>query len=171
GLYDQQARIMSYPAVMGELVSDEPQRGFGEPNGRSGLIDHVTPEIARAAAAGVRSGAVYWFQLRAVGGAVADVPPGATAYVNRSANFSALALGAHAGDLDEAWEPIRPHLDGLYLSFETGLDEERLEMAFGEPALSRLRALKRRYDPHNLFRDNFNLFLGERPAQPVERTA
>lgn len=171
GLYDQSVRIMSYAALMGELASDEPQRGFGEPNGRSGLIDHVTPEIAVAAARGVRSAAVYWFQLRAVGGAVADVPPEATAYVNRAANFSVAALGAHAWDLDQAWEPIRPHLDGLYLSFETGLDQERLEMAFPEPALSRLRALKRRYDPDNVFRDNFNLFLGEARTRPVERTA
>lgn len=154
-----------------ELVGDEPQRGFGEPNGRSGLIDHVTPEIAEAAAEGVRSGAVYWFQLRAVGGAVADVAPDATAYANRDANFAAVALGAHAGDLDRAWDPLRPHLSGLYLSFETGLDEERLEAAFPEPTLSRLRALKRRYDPDNMFRDNFNLFLGEPVHERVERTA
>ena len=55
------------------------------------------------------------------------------------------------------WDGLRPHLDGLYLSFETDRRPERLLDAFPPPVLDRLRRLKRRYDPENLFRDNFNI--------------
>jgi len=48
-------------------------------------------------------------------------------------------------------------LGGLYLSFETDVRPERLGDAFQPRTLARLRELKRRYDPDNLFRDNFNI--------------
>ena len=49
------------------------------------------------------------------------------------------------------------HFKGLYLSFETDVRPERLKDAFPPRTLARLRELKRRYDPTNVFRDNFNI--------------
>jgi hypothetical protein len=49
----------------------------------------------------------------------------------------------------------RPHLDGLYLSFETDTRPERLHDAFPDETLARLRPLKARYDPDNVFNQNF----------------
>ena len=46
---------------------------------------------------------------------------------------------------------------GLYLSFETDGRPERLGDAFPPRTLARLRESKRRYDPNNVFRDNFNI--------------
>ncbi|MBX6722973.1 MAG: BBE domain-containing protein, partial [Dactylosporangium sp.] len=57
--------------------------------------------------------------------------------------------------LDAAWDPLAPHFDGLYLSFDTDLRPQRLRDAFPPPVLARLVELKRRYDPEGLFRDNF----------------
>jgi hypothetical protein len=54
------------------------------------------------------TGLVYFFQIRSVGGAVADVPPDATAFANRDANFSVVAFGADRTRLDEAWEDLYP---------------------------------------------------------------
>jgi alkanesulfonate monooxygenase SsuD/methylene tetrahydromethanopterin reductase-like flavin-dependent oxidoreductase (luciferase family) len=152
-LLDQQVQLVPYAGVMN--VPDAPHDGRGEPVARSGLIEHLTPEFAAAAAELIRSGTVYFFQVRSVGGAVADVPSDATAYAHRSANFSVVAFGSSRDRLDEAWERLAPHFSGLYLSFETDRRPERLTEAWPEKTLDRLRTLKKRYDPDNVFRDNF----------------
>ena len=154
-LLDQQVQLVPYAGVMN--VPDAPHDGQGDPVARSGLIDHLTPEFAAAAAHLIASGTVYFFQVRSVGGAVADVADEATAYSHRSANFSVVAFGASPSRLDAAWEVLAPHFRGLYLSFETGQHPKRLEEAWPPATLARLRALKKRYDPANVFRDNFNI--------------
>ncbi|WP_433371894.1 LLM class flavin-dependent oxidoreductase [Actinoplanes sp. CA-142083] len=159
-LLDQQVQLLPYAGVMN--VPDAAHEGQGEPVARSGLIEHLTPEFAAAAASLIASGVVYFFQVRSVGGAVADVPDDATAYSHRSANFSVVAFGASKSRLDAAWEVLATHFRGLYLSFETDQNPERIEEAWPTSVLNRLRTLKKQYDPANVFRDNFNIDpLGE----------
>jgi alkanesulfonate monooxygenase SsuD/methylene tetrahydromethanopterin reductase-like flavin-dependent oxidoreductase (luciferase family)/FAD/FMN-containing dehydrogenase len=154
-LLDQSVALATYDQVMGALFSDAPQQGQGEPLSHSGLAAHLTPELAADAAALLDAGASYFFQVRAVGGAVADVPAEATAYAGRSANFSVAAFGTRASGLDGWWTRLEPHFDGMYLSFESATGPDALARAFPPAHLARLRALKRRYDPNGLFRDNF----------------
>lgn len=153
-LVDQSVALATYDQVMGAFSSDEPQQGQGEPRTHSGLADHLTPELASEIAGLLDSGVSYFFSVRAVGGAVADVPPDATAYAGRSAAFSVAAFGADRR-FDDAWERLVPHLSGSYLSFETGVGSPWVERAFPPAHLTRLRELKRRYDPTGLWRDNF----------------
>lgn len=155
-LLDQNAVITSYANVMANAHGGD-YSSEGEPVSRSALVKHITPEFAQAAARLIRSGAVYFFQIRSVGGAVADVDPNATAYGYRDANFSVTAFGVDRRRLDALWDEMQPHFEGLYLSFETDLRAERLNDAFPPETLERLRVLKLRYDPHNVFRDNFNI--------------
>lgn len=155
-MYDYSASIMPYAAVMANAQSSE-HSAQGEPTARSGLLKHITPEFAAAAARMIESGAFYFFQIRAVGGAVADVPPEATAYAYRDANFSVTAMGANRAITNAAWEQLYPYFEGLYISFETELGPERVADGFPPATLARLRQLKQRYDPHNVFRDNFNI--------------
>ncbi|MBE1575330.1 LLM class flavin-dependent oxidoreductase [Amycolatopsis roodepoortensis] len=155
-IYAQDVVISSYAAVL-DNASDDAPLSRGEPVSRSGLLRHVTPEFAAAAALVIRSGAIGWFQLRSVGGAVADVPADATAYAHRDANFSLVVMGGADEVVDEAWAQLRPFLDGLYLSFESGLRPERLAEAWPPATLSRLRELKSQYDPEGVFDDNFAL--------------
>jgi alkanesulfonate monooxygenase SsuD/methylene tetrahydromethanopterin reductase-like flavin-dependent oxidoreductase (luciferase family)/FAD/FMN-containing dehydrogenase len=155
-LLDQSVQLMPYSAVMANARSGF-HDGRGEPHARSGLIEHITPQFAAAAQRLLESGAVYFFQIRSVGGAVSDVDADATAYANRSANFSVVALGANGERLDAMWEEVYGYFTGLYLSFETDLRAARIEDAFPPATLSRLRELKDRYDPDNMFRDNFNV--------------
>jgi hypothetical protein len=155
-LYDQRIVITPYAGIMAN-AHDGYHNGRGEPAARSGLVDHITPDFAAAAAELIHGGAVYFFQIRSVGGAVADIEPDATAYAHRGANFSVAAFGASRSRVDAAWDRLHHHFDGLYLSFETDLRPERIEDAFPPRTLDRLRDLKSRVDPDNLFRDNFNI--------------
>jgi FAD/FMN-containing dehydrogenase len=120
---------------------------------RAGLIDHVTPELAQALV-GLLPSAPF-IQVRAVGGAVNDVAPAATAYAHRHQNFSLSAVSASLERLNPIWDAtIAPHTDGLYLSFNTDPRPERLAEAFPGATLDRLRKLKAIYDPENVFNQN-----------------
>src|SRR5690606_30257595 len=140
--------------------------GVGEPVSRSAFLPALPDEFARDAAELLRRGRVYFFQLRAMGGAIADTPADETAFAHRTAAFQVTAMGGHQAALNSAWDRLAHHFDGLYLSFDTDLRPERLHDAFPPPVLARLRELKRRYDPDNLFRDNFNID----PARAYEET-
>ncbi|MET0811837.1 MAG: LLM class flavin-dependent oxidoreductase, partial [Microbacterium sp.] len=153
-LVQQSVQLATYAQVMANADLGA-QNGAGEPHSRSGLIEHVTPEFAHAAARMLDDGAAYFFQLRAVGGAVADVAEDATAYANRSANFSVAALGADPTRLDRAWASIAEHSRGMYVSFDSSLRPERIAEAFPPATLARLREIKAEVDPTAVFRDNF----------------
>jgi alkanesulfonate monooxygenase SsuD/methylene tetrahydromethanopterin reductase-like flavin-dependent oxidoreductase (luciferase family)/FAD/FMN-containing dehydrogenase len=154
-LLDQSIALTSYDQLMQAMLSEAPQQGQGEPHSRSGLVRHLTPAFAAEVAAMLEAGASYFCAIRAVGGAVADVAADATAYGWREANFSVAAFGSRASGIDSWWEKLIPQMEGMYLSFETATGPEVLERAFPPGHLTRLRALKRRYDPTGLFRDNF----------------
>jgi hypothetical protein len=155
-LYNQQVVITPYAALMANAQGSY-YDAVGEPAARSGLVDHITPEFANAAEKLIRSGSVYFFQIRSVGGVVSDVSTDATAYANRSANFSVTAFGPNRDRVNVAWDEMAVHFNGLYISFETDQRPERLEDAFPGKTLQRLRELKAKYDPENVFRDNFSV--------------
>ncbi|GAB2849600.1 LLM class flavin-dependent oxidoreductase [Microbacterium insulae] len=161
-LVQQSVQLTTYAQVMANADLG-PQHGAGEPHSRSGLIEHVTPAFAAAVERMLSSGAVPFFQLRAVGGAVTDVAEDATAYAHRSANFSVVALGSHPDRLDAQWRTLAEHVDGMYLSFDSSLRPERIAEAFPPETLARLRAVKAAYDPTCVFRDNFAI----EPAAPA----
>ncbi|MFF0050746.1 FAD-binding oxidoreductase [Streptomyces sp. NPDC005498] len=146
------ARYADIITAPGELHAAE-----GEPVSRSGLLDDLTPAVAQTAARLITSGETYFFQLRAMGGAIADVAPADTAFAHRSAAFQMVAMGVDAARLDQYWAPLRRHLSGLYVSFETDTHADRLREAFPPGTLHRLATVKRRYDPQNVFHDNFDL--------------
>lgn len=154
-LVDQQVAMADYQQVMEAFFRDAPQSGQGDPRSHSGLARHLTRELSLEIGAMLQAGASYFFQIRCVGGAVSDVDPMETAYGWRDANFSIAALGTARSGLDTWWGRLVPHLDGMYLNFETDTDADALARAFPPDHLDRLRQLKRRYDPTGLFRDNF----------------
>jgi FAD binding domain/Berberine and berberine like len=155
-VYDVDAAITTYASVMTNAQGGS-YDVQGETASRSGLIEHITPAFAAAAAELIHSGATYWFHIRSVGGAVSDVDPDAIAYGYRTANFSVSAFGTSRDRLNALWDKMAVHFTGLYLSFETDVRPERIFDAFPPRTLARLRELKRRYDPDNVFRDNFNI--------------
>ncbi|WP_166875606.1 LLM class flavin-dependent oxidoreductase [Salinibacterium sp. ZJ450] len=161
-LYEQSVQLLPYAAALLK-AQDDANQGRGEPVSRSGLTRHISPEFAAATARLVQSGVTHFFQIRATGGATSDIDPDATAYAHRDANFAISAMGSNRARLNAEWETLYPFMDGLYLSFETERDPERLEDAFPPRTLARLRELKAEFDPDNLFIDNFPIT----PAAPA----
>lgn len=155
-LVQQQVVIAPYAAVM-NMFPETPHHGRGEPVSRSVFVGEITPGFASASAELIRSGAAPWYQIRTVGGAVADVEPGATAYAHRDARFALTVMGADADHVDRWFDPVRRHSEGVYLSFESDRHPDRVTEAFPPETLDRLRRLKAQLDPHNVFRDNFNI--------------
>jgi FAD/FMN-containing dehydrogenase len=102
-----------------------------------------------------------------LGGAVARIAPEATAYPHRSSPYLAWCVSAwlpadDAAEADRhaAWAravrlALRPYGDGVYVN-ALGTETDRLGEAYG-PNLARLREVKRRFGPANLFRRNANI--------------
>ncbi|MGW2717212.1 FAD-binding oxidoreductase [Streptomyces sp. NPDC001492] len=157
-LLRQRAVLAPYSGLV--PVSGAPHHGQQQLGAtRSGLLDHLTADAARAVAGALESGQVLMEQFRSVGGAVNDLDPAATAYAHRTQNFSLLSATVPEleQELDAHWAELAPHLNGMYLSFDTRRTPDVLREAFPEPALTRLRELKDRYDPENVFDRNFPL--------------
>jgi FAD/FMN-containing dehydrogenase len=102
-----------------------------------------------------------------MGGAVGRVPAGATAFGDRSApyllNVIASTFTAEGYPEAVAWakefhSAMDPALTGgTYVNFLTDQGEESVHSAYGADTYERLVALKREYDPTNLFRLNQNV--------------
>jgi FAD/FMN-containing dehydrogenase len=153
-LHDQQAQLVAYAAVVAPHGGAH-DGGSAEPAFRSGLVDHLTPEVAAATAALAASGEAPLIQIRQVGGAINDLEPMATAYAHRTQNFCLGAVGFTLPGLNHRWDAeVQPLMQGRYLSGDTDTRPERLHDAFPGPTLDRLRALKAVYDPDNVFNQN-----------------
>jgi hypothetical protein len=107
--------------------------------------------------------------LQGLRGAASRVPVDATAFPHRSPHHDVLILSQWADPAEaertvawtrEAFERLRPHLDGgVYVNNLGTEGSDRVRAAYG-PNYARLAELKRRYDPANVFRLNQNI----RPA-------
>ena len=105
-------------------------------------------------------------QLRVLGGAMARVPVDATAFAHRRSKIM-VNVAALYGSPDEApvYEPwvtafaaaLKQGDDGAYVSFLVDEGEARIRAAYPGKTWDRLRSIKRRYDPTNLFRINQNI--------------
>jgi FAD/FMN-containing dehydrogenase len=107
-----------------------------------------------------------FFVFQHVGGAISRVPAAATAYANRAAVYDSFPVSIWsdpAGDeaniawAREMYAALRPFgMGGVYVNNLGEEGEERVKAAYGEN-YDRLVALKRKYDPGNLFRLNQNI--------------
>jgi FAD/FMN-containing dehydrogenase len=108
-------------------------------------------------------------QLRALGGAMARVPADATAFAHRGsrilASLAALVptrddLPAHLAWVDGYAETLQQGDRGRYVNFLMDEGPEAVASAFPGETGRRLAAIKRRYDPTNVFRRNQNVRPG-----------
>ncbi len=120
------------------------------------ILDHLETSTASMRVA----------QLRVLGGAMGRVPVEATAFAHRKSrimvNLAALYEDPHEAATHEAWVAgfagaLRQGDTGAYVNFLGDEGEARVRDAYPGPTWDRLREIKSRYDPTNLFRLNQNL--------------
>jgi FAD/FMN-containing dehydrogenase len=105
-------------------------------------------------------------QLRVLGGALARVPGDATAFAHRDralfVNVAAMYVDGAEAATHDAWvagvaDDLGRNGAGGYVGFLGEEDEGTVRAAYPGDTWDRLRAVKRRYDPDNLFRLNHNI--------------
>jgi len=105
--------------------------------------------------------------LRGLGGTFGRVANDATAFAHRDRRYFVALIAVW---LDEAadpapheawtlslWERLRPEGEGVYVNFLEDEGRDRVHEAYPPATYDRLAAVKRRYDPANLFRFNQNV--------------
>jgi FAD/FMN-containing dehydrogenase len=106
------------------------------------------------------------FSIYHLGGAVARVGEDETAFGGRDAGHTVNVIGiTMTGEGFEQerewarglWAALQPHHQNVYVNFLMEEGEDRIREAYGETKYERLKALKRKYDPKNVFRLNQNI--------------
>ncbi len=120
------------------------------------ILEHLESSTAMMGAA----------QLRTLGGAMARVPVDATAFAHRQSpimvNVAALFERPDESEVHGPWvEAFAGALhqgdDGAYVNFLGDEGQERIRAAYPGATWDRLRQIKGRYDPTNMFRLNQNI--------------
>jgi len=157
---------MPYP----EMYGPEPEDYHPVAVSRNLFLDDVTVDRAAYILDRIRESTAMMsvVQLRVLGGAISRVPADATAYAHRDRRIMG-NVAAVFGDpadvpLHEEWvvglAAALQDGPGAYVNFLNDDGAERIQEAYPGPTYERLRQVKRRYDPDNLFRLNSNI----RPA-------
>ncbi|TXL61415.1 FAD-binding oxidoreductase [Aeromicrobium terrae] len=133
---------------------------------RNAFVGHEsTPDALRILAESTRQPGSPVVAVRTLGGAVARVEADATAYAHRQAELMVASMtvgpppvvAAALPGLDAFWARLAPHTDGAYANFLSGTREEDVAAVYPEETRRWLAAVKRRYDPDNLFAANHNV--------------
>ena len=155
---------MPYPGI---YMEDE--EGFHPiASDRTMFLDHVDADVAVAILDRIESSDAMMAaaQLRVLGGAMARVPADATAFAHRSSkimlNVAALFENVEDRPKYEGWvqefaDEMQQDDQGAYVNFLEDEGPERVRAAYPGATWDRLREIKRRYDPDNLFRLNQNI--------------
>lgn len=122
------------------------------------------------AAMDVATSPMSMVQLRGLGGAMARIGNDETAFAHRDKPYFISVIGIwldaaadyvpHRAWVESLWGKIRHEGSGVYVNFLEDEGETRIRDAYPASTYARLAAVKRRYDPTNLFRFNQNI----RPA-------
>ena len=106
------------------------------------------------------------FVIFQLGGAVARVPEDATAFGGRGSGHTFNLVGSTLGPdgfedqrdwVRKSFDALSPYSTGVYVNFLGDEGADRVREVYGAERYARLQALKREYDPQNLFRLNQNI--------------
>jgi FAD/FMN-containing dehydrogenase len=135
---------------------------------RSMFLDKVGDDVAKTIVehTSLARAPFAMAQLRVLGGKMARVPEGATAFGHRDKPFMLSAIaewddpaedGRQQAGATAFFAALRPHAAGVYVNFLQAEGEGRIREAYKPAVYERLAAVKATYDPTNLFRQNQNI--------------
>jgi FAD/FMN-containing dehydrogenase len=135
---------------------------------RTMFVDRIDLDVAETIMGYLRESdaSMRVAQLRVVGGAMARVPPEATAFAHRASQIMVNVAAFYDGPEDrparQRWvddfaAALHQGDDAVYVNFLADEGEARVRQAYPGPTWDRLAEIKRRYDPGNLFRLNQNI--------------
>ena len=133
---------------------------------RSAFADEESvPEVLQILTEAGASERSPLISVRSVGGAVSRIPDDATAYAHRRAELMFVTTTAGPEPVVEAarpvleaiWGRLAPHVTGAYANFLASATEEDVASIYPAKTYKRLAAVKRQYDPSNLFARNHNV--------------
>lgn len=136
---------------------------------RSMFSDQMSDAAIEAAIAAISAPttAIPLVHIRGQGGAIARVPGDATAFAHRSQKYFISVISvwtpedeqgaAHEAWAEALWAKLRPEGNGVYVNFLQNEGPERINEAYPTETLQRLREVKTKYDPQNMFRYNQNI--------------
>ncbi len=125
-------------------------------SGAEAILEHLPQSTAMMKAV----------QIRVLGGALARVPDGATAFAHRTrrlfVNVAAMYADPAGSEAHDEWvarlvDSLGGRESGGYVGFLGAEDQATVRAAYPGATWDRLREVKRRYDPGNVFRLNHNI--------------
>jgi FAD/FMN-containing dehydrogenase len=133
--------------------------------GRNTLVPALGDDVIAAIEGLSATPAPVVVAVRSLGGAFARVPADATAFAHRDAEAMVVSMvilpeTATDADIEQAlvpWQAVAALGTGTYVNFQGSATDEDLAAAYPPEAYARLAAVKRTYDPGNLFALNHNI--------------
>jgi FAD/FMN-containing dehydrogenase len=159
---------MLHPMSYAEMFPPDDSEYHPIAAGRTMFLDYVDESVAETILSHLSkaTGMMSVTQLRVLGGAVARVLQDATAYAHRKskimANLAVLYQDINEKPQHEAWvdefqNAITQSDKDAYVNFINTVGEDELNAAYPSVTLEKLRQVKAKYDPENLFRMNQNI--------------
>lgn len=158
---------MPYPAIYNYTAELEHPHGLAI---RQMFADNLSDNAIDAAIEAVKNGPgpINMLHLRGMGGAVANVGEDETAFAHRTQKYfvSVIAVAMDGSDASvapndawatELWSKIEGEGRGAYVNFMQNRDAEAINRSYPPATLRRLREVKAKYDPDNVFRFNQNI--------------
>ncbi|HUP85532.1 MAG TPA: FAD-binding oxidoreductase [Acidimicrobiales bacterium] len=162
------AMAMSMPYQMAQMMQDEDMPDGRQNYWKSGNLDELGEDAIQTIVEHALTATSPHTStgIMTVGGAIARVAETATAYSGRQAAYNVsidnIWEDPSENEAQIAWtrtffDALRPHLGaGAYLNFNSEVAPDDVAELYG-PNYLRLRELKHRYDPTNLFSLNQNI--------------
>jgi FAD/FMN-containing dehydrogenase len=139
------------------------------PQGMSAVVKNIFTSkfsndlIAKTVA--IYSKGNWVFQVRSIDGAMNKIPQSSTAFAHRDSKFMMFAgtfvpSASSASTLLDAakpWKNIVPFGIGAYANFISSRTDEDIASVYSKATYEKLQSIKQKYDPQNLFDQNYNI--------------